>query len=196
VDEMNIAYVRVSTKEQNTGRQLEALKQHNIERIFEEKISGKDTNRPQLKAMLEFAREGDSVYIESISRLARSTRDFLNIVDELTAKNISLVSLKENINTTTPQGKFMLSVFAALSELERDTTKQRQREGIDLNRMQNKPYGRPKIEMDDNFKSVYKTWKAKEITAVKAMELAGLKKNTFYERVKDYEKNIASGVLF
>lgn len=193
---MNIAYVRVSTQEQNTGRQFEALKQHNIEKIFEEKISGKNTNRPQLKALKEFAREGDTIYIESISRLARSTRDFLNIVDELAAKNISLVSLKENIDTTTPQGKFMLSVFAALAELERDTIKQKQAEGIALNRMQNKPYGRPKIEIDDTFKSVYKRWKAKEITAVKAMELARLKKNTFYARVKDYEKYIANGILF
>lgn len=193
---MNIAYVRVSTQEQNTGRQLEALKQHNIEKIFEEKISGKNTNRPQLRAMMDFAREGDNIYIESISRLARSTRDFLNIVDELAAKEISLVSLKENIDTSSKEGKFMLTVFAALSELERDTIKQRQREGIALNRMQNKPYGRPKIEIDDTFKEVYKRWKAKEITAVKAMELSKLKKNTFYARVKDYEKYIASGILF
>ena len=185
---MNIAYVRVSTQEQNTGRQLEALIQYNIERTFEEKISGKDTNRPQLKAMMEFAREGDVVYIESISRLARSTRDFLNIVDEMTAKNISLVSLKEHIDTTTPQGKFMLSVFAALSELERETIKQKQAEGIALNRAQNKPYGRPRIEIDEVFETTYKRWKAEEITAVEAMKLTGLKKNTFYNRVKDYEQ--------
>lgn len=193
---MNIAYVRVSTQEQNTGRQLEALKPFNIERIFEEKISGKDINRPQLKALQDFAREGDTIYIESISRLARNTLDFLNIVEQFTDKGVNLISLKESIDTSTPQGKFMLSVFAALSQLERDTIKQRQREGIALNRAQNKPYGRPKIEIDESFKSAYKRWKSDEITAVEAMKLTGLKKNTFYNRVKDYEKSVASGVLF
>ena len=138
--------------------------------------------------MLEFAREGDTVYIESISRLARSTKDFLNIVDSLTLRKISLVSLKEKIDTNTPQGKFMLSVFAALSELERESIKQKQAEGIALNRAQNKPYGRPRIEIDNIFKEVYFQWKSGEITAVEAMKEAGLKKNTFYNRVKEYEK--------
>jgi DNA invertase Pin-like site-specific DNA recombinase len=118
---VNIAYVRVSSADQNTARQLEALKNYNIDKYYEEKISGKDTNRPMLKAMLEFAREGDTVYIESISRLARNTLDFLKIVEQLTEKGIKLISLKESIDTSTPQGKFMLSVFAALSQLERDT---------------------------------------------------------------------------
>ena len=185
---MNIAYVRVSTKEQNTGRQLEALKAYEIGKIYEEKISGKDTNRPELQAMLEFAREGAIVYIESISRLARHTLDFLNIVEQLNAKNVSLVSLKESIDTSTPQGKFMLSVFAALSQLERDTIKQRQREGIDLARKENRPYGRPMIKIDDKFMEAYTQWKAGDITAVQAMTQAGFKKNTWYKRVKDYEK--------
>ncbi|KYZ75790.1 resolvase [Anaerosporomusa subterranea] len=185
---MNIAYIRVSTVEQNTGRQHEALKAHNIEKVFEEKVSGKDTNRPQLKAMLEFARQSDTIYIESISRLARNTLDFLKIVEQLTAKSVSLISLKENINTSTPQGKFMLSVFAALSQLERDTIKQRQREGIDLALKEGRAYGRPKINISDKFKEVYKRWKAKEITAVEAMKLTGTKKNTFYNHVKEIEQ--------
>ena len=96
---MNIAYVRVSTKEQNTGRQLEALKAYEIGKIYEEKISGKDTNRPELQAMLEFAREGDIVYIESISRLARHTLDFLNIVEQLNAKNVFWRRYKKSSQT-------------------------------------------------------------------------------------------------
>jgi DNA invertase Pin-like site-specific DNA recombinase len=185
---VNIAYVRVSSADQNTARQLEALKNYNIDKYYEEKISGKDTNRPMLKAMLEFAREGDTVYIESISRLARNTLDFLKIVEQLTEKGIKLISLKESIDTSTPQGKFMLSVFAALSQLERDTIKQRQREGIDLALKQKRPYGRPKIEINDKFKTVYRQWKDGKITAVEAMKLAGMKKNTFYNRVKELEK--------
>ena len=185
---MNIAYVRVSTKEQNTGRQLEALKAYEIGKVYEEKISGKNTNRPELQAMLGYVREGDTVYIESISRLARNTLDFLNIVEQLTAKCVSIVSLKESIDTSTPQGKFMLSVFAALSQLERDTIKQRQREGIDLALSEGRQYGRPKIEVDDRFKTAYKEWRAGNITAVEAMEKAGMKKNTFYKRVKEFEQ--------
>lgn len=190
---MNIAYVRVSTQEQNTGRQLEALKNHNIDKTYEEKISGKDTNRPMLKAMLEFAREGDTVYIESISRLARNTLDFLKIVEQFTEKGIKLISLKESIDTSTPQGKFMLSVFAALSQLERDTIKQRQREGIDLALEQKRPYGRPKIEIDDKFRTIYRQWKDGKITAVEAMKLAGMKKNTFYNRADELRKQEQQG---
>ena len=111
-----IAYIRVSTKEQNTGRQYELLKERGIipDKTYEEKLSGKNTDRPELRAMLAYIREGDTVYIESISRLARNTRDFLTLVDYLQSKQVDLVSLKENIDTATPTGKFMLSVFAAL----------------------------------------------------------------------------------
>ena len=119
-----IAYIRVSTKEQNTGRQYELLRERNIipDKIYEEKVSGKNIDRPELKAMLSYVREGDTVYIESISRLARNTRDFLNLVEYLQGKQVDLVSLKESIDTATPTGKFMLSVFAALYQLERQNT--------------------------------------------------------------------------
>jgi len=187
---MNIAYVRVSTQEQNTGRQLEAIKSYNVEKTFEEKISGKDMNRPRLKEMMEFAREKDTIYIESISRLARNTLDFLNIVEQLTAKGIKLISLKEAIDTSTPQGKFMLSVFAALSQLERDTIKQRQREGIDLALKQGRRYGRPKIEIDQAFIDAYKAWKAEKITAVQAMKQAKMTRCTFYHRATEYENTL------
>lgn len=183
-----IAYVRVSSKDQNTGRQLEALKQHRIDKVFEEKISGKDTNRPQLQKMLEYIREGDTVYIESFSRLARNMLDLLKIIDEFTKKNVGFISLKENIDTTTPTGRLQLGVFAAIYQFERECSKERQREGIDLNKAQNLPYGRPKIEIDDSFVAAYKQWKGGSITAVKAMELAGMKKNTWYNRVKEYEE--------
>lgn len=184
---MNIAYIRVSTSDQNSGRQLEALKLYNIIKIFEEKITGKNTNRPQLELMLDFAREGDTIYIESISRLARNTLDFLRLVEQFKDKGVNLISLKENIDTSTPQGQFMLSVFAALSQLERDTIRQRQREGIDLALAENRAYGRPKKPISDQFIKAYKRWKAGEITAVKAMELTGYKRGTFYRRVSDIE---------
>jgi DNA invertase Pin-like site-specific DNA recombinase len=167
---------------------LEALKKWEIDRIFEEKVSGKDTNRPQLQEMLTYARSGDVVYVESFSRLARNMLDLLKIIDEIANKGIGFVSLKESIDTTTPAGRLQLGVFAAIYQFERECSKERQREGIDLNRAHGLPYGRPKIAIDDKFLSVYKQWKAKEITAVKAMEITGMKKNTWYNRVRDYEQ--------
>lgn len=185
---MKLGYVRVSTKEQNEARQLEALKKYDIEKYFEEKVSGKDTNRPELAALQQFAREGDTIYIESISRLARNTLDFLNLVEQFTKKGVHLVSLKENIDTSTPQGKFMLSVFAALSQLERDTIKQRQREGIDVALAQGRAYGRPKVELDEKvFRKVYKQWKAKELSVVQAAKLLGISRQIFYRRVEEIE---------
>ena len=127
---MNIGYVRVSTVDQNEARQIEGLQKYGIEKWFTEKVSGKNTNRPQLQAMLEFAREGDTVYVHDFSRLARSTKDLLDIVDTLTEKKIHLVSNKEAIDTSTPQGKLMLTMIAAIYEFERTNMLERQREGI------------------------------------------------------------------
>lgn len=186
---MNIAYVRVSSKEQNTARQLEALKDKNIEKIYEEKISGKDTNRPQLQDMLSFVRYGDVIYIESISRLGRNLKDLLDIVDQLNTKNVGLVSLKEShIDTTTPQGKLIFNIFASLSEFERETIRERQLEGIEIAKQQGKYKGRPKQKIDNQkFEEVYNKWKSGEIKAVNAMQVLGLKKNTYYRYVKEYE---------
>ena len=188
----NISYIRVSTKEQNTGRQFELLKERgiHIDKYYEEHVSGKNTNRPQLKAMLDYVREGDTVYIESISRLARNTRDFLNIVESLQQKKVNLVSLKESIDTSTPTGKFMLSVFAALYQLERENIMERQREGIDLALKEGRPYGRPATEISDTFPANYKKWKDGKITATEFMKQESLHRTTFYRLVKRYEDTL------
>jgi DNA invertase Pin-like site-specific DNA recombinase len=186
----NVGYVRVSTKEQNTGRQFVdfANKGIKLEKTYTEKITGKNTNRPQLKAMLDYVREGDTVYVESISRLARNTKDFLNILEELQDRKVALVSLKEKIDTTTPQGRFIVSVFASLAQLERETIRERQREGIDLALSESRPYGRPKVAIDETFVQAYKDLKAGKLqTSVQAMKQAGMKPNTWYRRVKEYE---------
>jgi DNA invertase Pin-like site-specific DNA recombinase len=186
----NVGYVRVSTKEQNTGRQFADFEKKGIklDKTFTEKISGKDTNRPELKAMLAYVREGDTVYIESISRLARNVKDFLNIFEELQGKSVNLVSLKEKIDTTSAYGKFMINVFASLAQLERDVIKERQREGIDLALKEGRQFGRPTVTMSKTFKETYKLVKAGKITAVEAMKREGLKKTTFYKLVKELEK--------
>jgi len=184
---MNVAYIRVSSQDQNEQRQLEMMKDHGIEKYYTEKISGATKERPQLKEMFSFVREGDTVFIESFSRLARNTVDLLSLVKELSDKGVTLVSLKERIDTSTPQGKLMLTVFGALYEFERDLIKERQAEGIAVARMNNKQLGRPKIKITATFENAYKQWKQGKITAVKAMELSNLTKPTFYRLVKEYQ---------
>ena len=128
---MKVAYIRVSTVEQNEGRQMDAMKCFGIDKYFIEKKSGKNTtDRPQLQAMLNFVREGDTVYIHSLDRLARSTQDLLNIVEQLQAKGVELHSDKEAIDSNTPTGKLMLTMIAAINQFERENLLERQREGI------------------------------------------------------------------
>ena len=156
--------------------------------MFIEKISGKDRNRPELQKMLEFVREGDTVVIESISRLARSTRDFLNIQDELERKHVGLVSLKEQIDTSTPTGRFLVSIFAALAQLEREQILTRQKEGIAAQKAAGTyTGGRPRIKVDQKLlRSVMEKWKAGEITAVQAMKELSVTKATFYRLAKNH----------
>lgn len=168
---MNIAYIRVSTVEQNEGRQLEAMKNLNIERTFLEKVSGKDTNRPELKAMIGFARAGDSIYIESFSRLARDTRDLLNLTDAMEKKGIKIHSLKENFDSSTPNGILMLTMLGAIATFERDIMLERQREGIALAKAQGKYKGRKAKELPENFNELYQQYMSRKITKTKLAEL-------------------------
>ena len=177
---MLVAYIRVSTKEQNTARQEEAMKEIGAEKIFMEKISGKDTNRPQLKAMLEYVREGDTLVVESYSRLARSTTDLFNIVDKLSSKGVAFKSLKENIDTTTPQGRLMFTIFAGLAQFERECTKERQLEGIAIAKKEGKYTGRKPLDKPANWDSVIERMNRGEITKVEARTELGLTHATFY----------------
>lgn len=183
---MLIGYIRCSTIEQNESRQKKMMDDYRVTKVFIDKASGKNTNRAALQEMLSYVRDGDTVITESISRIARSTKDLLNIIDTLTQKNVEFISLKENIDTTTPQGKFMLTVFAAMAELERENILQRQKEGIAIAKVQGKYKGKPPIKIDEKqFKAVCKRWKNGEITATQAMKELNLKPNTFYRRVKE-----------
>lgn len=184
-----IGYVRVSTQEQNEDRQLTIMAQYKADKIFTEKISGKNTDRPQLHKMLEYVREGDTLVIESYSRLARSTKDLINLVQQLKDKGVNLISSKENIDTSTPQGRLMFTIFAGLAEFERECTLQRQAEGIAEAKKRGVYKGRQRIEVDtDTFKYVYDEWKQGNITARTAMQKLGLSANTFYRRVKEHEE--------
>lgn len=182
-----IGYARVSTQEQNEGRQLAAFEEQGVDKVFIDKMSGKDTNRPELRKMIEYVREGDTLIVNEYSRLARSTQDLLSLVKQLTDKKVQVISLKENLDTSTPQGKFMLTVFAALAEFERELTLQRQREGIALAKEQGKYKGRQPIPFDEKqLHRECKKWVKGEQTAVDTMNKLGMKPNRFYRVAKRY----------
>lgn len=185
---MKIGYARVSTDEQNEARQIEAFKQVGVEKIFLDKKSGKDTeHRPELLNLLNFAREGDVVIVDEYSRLARSIRDLLRIVDELTAKGVQIISRKENFDTSSPQGKLMLTIFAGLAEFERELLLQRQREGIDIAKRDGKYKGRKPIPFDvASFKAECSKWRLGEQTAIETMRKFNMKPNRFYRKVKEF----------
>jgi DNA invertase Pin-like site-specific DNA recombinase len=185
---MNIAYVRVSTEEQNEERQVEGLKKHGIEKWFLEKVSAKTTDRPQLRALLDFAREGDTIYVHDLSRLARSTRDLLELVEFLEQKGIGLVSNKEAIDTSTATGKLMLTMIGAIAEFERQNLLERQREGIALAKGRGIYTGRKRIDYPKDWQTVYDQWKMRKITGDNAMQQLGLKRNTFYRLVHQWEQ--------
>ena len=182
---MKIGYIRVSTQEQNTVRQEALMKALGVEAVYIDHMSGKTTDRPELLKMMEYVRDGDTVIVESISRFARNTRDLLNLVEQLTAKGVDFVSQKEAIDTTIPTGKFMLTVFGAVAELEREYIMQRQREGIEIAKQAKKYKGRKPIDLPPNFDSVIAQWKHGELTATQAMRKLGLKRSTFYRYVKE-----------
>jgi len=182
------AYIRVSSKDQQDGRQFIAMESQGIpkKRIFSEKQSGKDTKRPQLQALMNTVQQGDIIVVESISRFARNTRDLLGLVEKLTQKGVEFISLKEHIDTTTPTGRFTLTVFAAVAELEREYTLQRQAEGIAAAKARGVHLGRPVKKPPENFPEVVKLWERGKITFDEALEQTGLKQGTFYNRLREF----------
>lgn len=180
---MKIGYVRVSTTEQNTARQETLMSELGVEQLYIDRASGKSVDRPELKKMLAYAREGDTVIVESISRFARNTHDLLDLVEQLTEKRVEFISRKEAIDTTTPSGKFMLTIFGAVAELEREYILQRQREGIAIAKRQGKYTGRKPISHSD-FDRVVQFWQDGSITAVEAMRRLDMKPSTFYRKVR------------
>ena len=180
---MKIGYIRVSTVDQNTARQEVLMRELGVEKVFVDRMSGKSADRPELKAMMAFVRQGDTVVVESISRFARNTKDLLELVEQLTAKGVEFISKKEAIDTTTPTGKFMLTIFGAVAELEREYILQRQREGIAIAKEQGKYKGRKPI-VPPEFEQVTAKWRSGAITAAEAMRMLHMSKTTFYRKVK------------
>lgn len=194
-----IGYVRVSTVEQNTARQDDKLKGMQLDRIFEDKASGKDRNRPQLNAMLDYVQAGDIVYVDSLSRLGRSTFDLLEISKELRAKGVILQSLTESIDLTSPAGTLTFTILSAIAEFERACIKQRQMEGIASAKERGKTWGNEKKylvnerEEDDFYMDYYNG----KFSADEGMEKTGMSKFAFYNRYNKWKKKMEkSGMVF
>jgi DNA invertase Pin-like site-specific DNA recombinase len=156
------------------------------ENIFTDKQSGKNTARPALQELMETVKNDDTVIVESVSRFARNTKDLLDLIDKLTAKGVEFVSQKENIDTSTPTGKFMLTVFGAVAELERGYILQRQREGIAAARARGVHLGRPIKKPPADFGEILKLWERGNINFVQVLKQTGLKQATFYNRLREY----------
>lgn len=186
---MKVGYVRVSTAEQNTARQDVLMEQLGVEKIFTDKASGRSRSaRPELARMLDFIREGDEVIVESISRFARSAKDFLNLISEIEGRGVRFVSKKESFDTSTPQGRFALTMFAAMAQLEADTIAERRNEGIAIAKAEGRYTGRKPIEIDSELlKEIHAKWYKSEITTAYAVKKLGISRNTFYRRMWDYE---------
>ena len=180
---MKIGYIRISTADQNTARQEVLMNELGVEQVYIDRMSGKNTDRPELKRMMNYVREGDTVIVESISRFARNTKDLLELVEKLTNKQVEFISKKESIDTTTPTGKFMLTVFGAVAELEREYILQRQKEGIAVAKQNGVYKGRKPIE-HPRFDEIVNLWKQGDITAVEAMKRLDMKPSTFYRKVR------------
>jgi len=183
----NVAYVRVSSIDQNDSRQRDALKKYKIEKWFSEKVSAKDTKRPQLQAMLDYVRDGDTVYIHDFSRLARSTKDLLDIIEQLKSKGVQLKSNKEEFNTATPNGKLMLTMIAAINEFERENILERQREGIALAVKQGKYKGRKEVNIPD-FDKHYKRYMKREINKAKLAKELNISRPTLDKLINKYKE--------
>lgn len=184
---MNIAYIRVSTVEQNEARQIEAMKRFRIDKVYQEKVSAKNTDRPKLQEMLNYAREGDTIYVSDFSRLARSTKDLLELVELLESKGIQLVSIKENIDTSTATGRLMLKMISAINDFERENMLERQREGIAIAKAEGKYKGRKEVSIPD-FDKHYQRYMNREVSKSQLAKELGISRPTLDKLIKEHQQ--------
>lgn len=176
-------YARVSTRSQELDRQLDLLKEHNCNEILTEKMTGTKANRPQLNRLKDKLRPGDTVVVESFSRLGRSTKDLIELVNYFEEHDVKLVSLKEKFDTTTPQGRLMMTVFQAFSQFERDLIVERTKEGLKSARARGRNGGRPKANPKDVARAL-KLYHSKEYSVKEITEMTGISRATLYRYLK------------
>ncbi len=175
-------YARVSTEAQNLDRQLDALEKYGVDIIYNEKMSGTKKNRPELTKLLDRITEGDTVVVESLSRLGRSTKDLIELTETFQSKGVNLVSLKESIDTNSPTGKLLFTLMSAIAQFERDVIADRTREGLKAARARGRMGGRPRADPEQVKKAV-KLYKTKQYSIKEIEELTGIKKSTLYRNL-------------
>lgn len=176
-------YARVSTEQQNLDRQLDALEKYGVDMIFNEKMTGTKRDRPELSKMLDRMTTGDTVVVESLSRLGRSTKDLIELVELFEQKGVHLVSLKESIDTSTSTGRLLFTLMSAIAQFERDVIADRTREGLRSARARGRCGGRPKVDAGAVRKAM-KLYKTGQYSVREIEELTGIKKSTLYRRLK------------
>ena len=182
---MIIGYARVSTLDQSLDRQTDALNNAGAVKLFTEKVTGRKSDRPELMRMVEQLREGDVVIISELTRLSRSTKDLFTIVELIQSKGADIRSLKETwLDTTTPHGKLMFTIFAGLSQFEADLTAQRTREGLAASKARGRVGGRPKANAD-NVKKAVMLYNTRQYSVAEITELTGIKKSTLYRNLQE-----------
>lgn len=184
-------YARVSTEAQNLDRQLDMLRQYGVDYIYNEKMTGTKRNRPELEKLLERITDGDTVVIESLSRLGRSTKDLIELTEIFQKKNVNLVSLHEAIDASTSTGKLLFTLMSAIAQFERDVIADRTREGLISARARGRKGGRPKTDPEAVKKAV-KLYNTGEYSLKEIQELTGVKKDTLYRNLKDQHRRIST----
>lgn len=180
-------YARVSTQHQDLNRQLDLLSEQNCNEILTEKKTGTKSNRPELNRLKDKLRPGDTVVVESFSRLGRSTKDLIDLVTYFEEQDVKLVSLKENFDTTTPQGRLMMTVFQAFSQFERDLIVERTKDGLQSARARGRVGGRPRVNKRDIERAV-KLYESKAYSGKEITEMTGISKATLYRYIKSKKK--------
>ena len=176
-------YARVSTEQQNLDRQLDMLQKYGVDFIYNEKMTGTKRNRPELEKLLERLTEGDTIVVESLSRLGRSTKDLIWLMETFNSKGVNLVSLKESIDTTTSTGKLLFTLMSAIAQFERDVIADRTREGLNSARARGRKGGRPRTDSEQLRKAI-KLYNTRQYSLAEIEDMTGVKRSTLYRGIR------------
>ncbi len=176
-------YARVSTEQQNLDRQLDMLQKYGVDFIYNEKMTGTKRNRPELEKLLERLTEGDTVVVESLSRLGRSTKDLIWLMETFNTKGVNLVLLKESIDTTTSTGKLLFTLMSAIAQFERDVIADRTREGLNSARARGRKGGRPRTDSEKLRKAI-KLYNTQQYSLAEIEDMTGVKRSTLYREIR------------